>query len=303
MSGRAFAGTHAAVRLLVLLLAPVVVQAQTPAAETSSPPGTEPLPGETIFIESLRGVITVPDAEQVGHPVPADISGVDISRTPLLSDPAAAELIGLFVNKPMSFGSADRLCSSLRTWLRSMGENFVAVYVPPQEVTAGIVRVVVQRARLDGELNIEGEKWFSESSYRKAVPLDAGQEIDAATIRAGVERLNGSAWRRVTIAAEPGNDSGTTRLTLRAQEVRPWEVVAGWNNSGTAVTDENRATAGFTWGNAFGRGDTLGYNFSADPELDHSRGHSVNYGTGFESGRSLALFGSWSEIESALPVP
>lgn len=303
MSGRSFAGAHATVRVLILLLAPVLVQGQTPAADTSSPPGTEPLAGETVFIESLRGVITVPDAGQVGEPVPVQFDGVDISRTPLLSDPAAAELIKLFLNKPMSFGSADRLCSALRAWLRSMGQPFVAVYVPPQDVTAGVLRVVVQRARLDGDLNIEGEKWFSESSYRKAVPLHAGDEIDAAAIRAGVERLNSSAYRRVTVAAEPGNDSGTTRLVLRAQEARPWEVATGWNNSGTAVTDENRATAGVTWGNAFGRGDTLGYNFSADPELKHSRSHSVNYGTSFESGSSLALFGSWSRIESALPEP
>ncbi|WP_129649387.1 ShlB/FhaC/HecB family hemolysin secretion/activation protein [Peristeroidobacter agariperforans] len=303
MSGRSFAGTHAKVRVLILLLAPVLVQGQSPAADTSPPPGTEPLAGETVFIESLRGVITVPDARQVGEPILAHLDGVDISRTPLLSDPAAAELIKLFLNKPMSFGSADRLCSALRVWLRSVGQPFVAVFVPPQEVTAGVLRVVVQRARLEGELNIEGEKWFSESSYRKAVPLYAGDEIDAAAIRAGVERLNNSAYRRVTVAAEPGNDSGTTRLILRAQEARPWEVVTGWNNSGTAVTDESRATAGFTWGNAFGRGDALGYNFSADPELNHSRSHSANYGTSFESGQSLSLFGSWSKIESALPEP
>ena len=303
MSAHSIVGTGAIVRALVLMLTPVLLQAQTPAAETSSPLGTEPVAGETVFIERLRGVITVPAAEQANEPVPAHVSGVDISRTPLLSDPAAAELIKLFLNKPMSFGSADRLCSALRTWLRTMGQPFVAVYVPPQEVTAGVIRVVVQRARLDGDLNIEGQKWFSERSYRKALPLAAGEEIDAVTIQTGVERLNSSAYRRVTVAAEPGNESGTTRLVLRAQEARPWEVVTGWNNSGTAVTDENRATAGLTWGNAFGRGDTLGYNFSADPELKHSRSHSANYGTSFQSGRSLALFGSWSKIESALPEP
>jgi hemolysin activation/secretion protein len=303
MSGHSIVSASAIVRALALMLTPALLQAQTPVAEASSPLGTEPLAGETIFLERLRGVITVPAAELVNEPVPAHLSGVDISRTPLLSDPAAAELIGLFLEKPMSFGSADRLCSALRTWLRTMGQPFVAVYVPPQEVTAGVLRVVVQRARLDGDLNIEGEKWFSESSYRKAMPLYAGDEIDAAAIRAGVDRLNSSAYRRVTVAAEPGNESGTTRLVLRAQEARPWEVVTGWNNSGTVVTDENRVTTGLTWGNAFGRGDTLGYNFSADPELKHSRSHSANYGTSFQSGRSLALFGSWSRIESALPEP
>jgi len=311
MSRRYFADTrvamHVPIRILVHVLAllgmPVLAQAQEPVEARSVPAGVEPLAGETVFIESLRGVITVPEADDMHLPVSAEFTGVDTSRTPLLADPAVAALIGLFLDKPMSFGSADRLCSAVRSWLRAMGQPFVAVYLPPQDVTGGSIRLVVRRARLDGELSIEGAKWFSESSYRKAVPLEAGGEIDAARVQAGVERINGSAFRRVTIAAEPGSESGTTRLVLRAQEIRPWEVVSGWNNSGTAVTDENRITAGLTWGNALGRGDTLGYNFSADPELKHSRSHSANYGTSFESGRSLSLFGSWSKVESALPEP
>nr|WP_298725278.1 ShlB/FhaC/HecB family hemolysin secretion/activation protein [uncultured Steroidobacter sp.] len=239
----------------------------------------------------------------MNEPAPEGFSGVDISRTPLLSDPAAEELIGYFLGKPMSFGSADRLCSAVRTWLRTMGQPFVAVYVPPQEVTTGVIRVVVQRARLDGELTVEGDRWFSESSYRKAIPLAAGEEIDAAIVEAGVQRLNGNAYRRVTIAAEPGAESGTTQLTLRAQEVRPFEMTTGWSNTGTKVTDENRVAAGLTWGNAMGRGDTLGYTFSADPQLERSLSHSIHYNTIFDAGRSLTVFGSWSEVESALPSP
>ncbi|HYD82854.1 MAG TPA: ShlB/FhaC/HecB family hemolysin secretion/activation protein, partial [Opitutus sp.] len=161
----------------------------------------------------------------------------------------------------------------------------------------------VAPAKLDGDLQIDGAKYFSEASYRAAVPLAAGSEIDASVVQAGVERLNRGGYRRVVIAAEPGATSGTTKLVLRTLERRPWSLSAGYNNTGTAVTDEDRVTAGVVWGNAFDRGDTLGYSFSADPALEHSISHSANYGTVFKSGHSFTAFGSHSTIESALPAP
>jgi hemolysin activation/secretion protein len=295
--------------LILALSYSVTSQAASPpgtdasATAAISVRGTGALPGESVLIERLRGVIVLPAAEQLDVTLSENSGGVDVSRTPLLDTPAATELIRLFLDKPMSPGSVERLCSGLRTMLRMSGQPFVTVYVPPQEVTDGVLRVVAHRARLDGDLQVEGERWFSERSYRNAVPVTAGAEIDAIGVRASIDRLNRSDYRRVTVAAEPGSQAGTTRLILRAQETRPWDVTAGWNNSGTAVTDENRATLGLKWGNAFGRGDLLGYSFAADPQLEHSRSHSVNYETTFDSGRSFTLFGSWSRIESALPEP
>lgn len=287
-----------------LIFLPVFfVTALLVAAPATRPDGTGPLPGETVFIPDLRGVICVPDPATAKAPSPAGFAGVDTSRTPLLADPAAAELIGKFLGKPMSFGSLDRLCIGVRTWLRVMDQPFVSVYCPPQDATGGVIRLVVQPAKLDGELQIDGSKWFSEKSYRAAVPLAAGAEIDAAAVQAGVDRLNRNPYRRVVVVAEPGSQAGTTRLVLRVQETKPWQVVAGYNNSGTAVTDENRVNAGWSTGDAFGRGDTLGYNLSGDSAFKHLISHSANYGTTFKSGRSLNAFGSYSTIESALPAP
>jgi len=280
-----------------------LVSALRLAAVEPAPDGTAPLPGETVFIPELKGVICVPDATALAEPPPAGFTGVDTSRTPLLADPAAAELIRMFLGKPMSFGSLDRLCIGVRTWLRLMGQPFVTVQAPPQDVTGGIVRLVVEPVRLDGELQVDGAKWFSEKSYRTAIPVQPGAAINAQAVQAGVERLNTNPYRRVAIAAEPGATSGTTKLTLRTQETRPWEFMAGYNNTGTAVTDEDRVLAGVTWGNAFGRGDILSYNLSADPAFQHSVSHSLNYSTAFTKGWSLSFLGSYSSVESVLPEP
>ena len=227
----------------------------------------------------------------------------DASRTPVLQEPAVATLVEPYIGVPLTPQVSELVAATLRTWLQQHGHSFITVYVPPQDVTDGILHIVVQRAKLDGALQIEGANYFSEASYRAAVPLAAGSEIDAAVVQAGVDRLNRGGYRRVVVAAEPGATSGTTKLVLRTLETRPWTLSAGYNNTGTALTDEDRVTAGVVWGNAFDRGDTLGYSFSADPALEHSLSHSANYGTIFKSGHSLTAFGSYSTIESALPAP
>jgi hemolysin activation/secretion protein len=265
--------------------------------------GTRALPFETTIIPSLRGIICLPDATAVNEPVPAGFTGLDTSRTPLLQNQDAEIWLKLFLDEPTSFGSLERLTLGLRTCLRVTGQPFVAAYVPPQDVSAGVIRLVVQRAKLEGGLAIEGARWFPEDDYRRTLPLQAGSEIDAAAVTAGVNWINENPYRRTTLMAAPGETPGTTRLTLRVEDQRPWRLTAGYSNSGTPVTDEDRVSASVAWGNAFGRGDQFGYSFTADPSLDHSLSHSANYTTIFRSRSSLTLYGSWSRIESELPEP
>ena len=273
------------------------------AEEQHPTDGTWPLPGETMILPRINGIVCVPDAADVDAPLPAGFSGVAPSCAPALGAPVASQALQPFIGKPASLASLGRLSLGARIWLRAGGQPFIVAYVPPQELSGGVVRLVVRRARLDGELKIEGAQWFSEESYRAAVPIAAGDEIDAVALQAGVERLNRNAYRRVTLAAEAGGEPGSTRLALHAQETRPWEFTLGANNTGTAVTGRNRLMAGATWGNAFGRGDTLGYGYAADPDFRHFASHSLNYGTSFASGNSLALTGAASHVESLLPEP
>ncbi len=288
--------------VFLLLFSAGILPARDEAAP-GAPDGFGALPDETVLVPSLHGIICVADERDLAVPLSPGFAGLDTTRAPLVNGEEWHQILRMFLGQPASLPSLERIPIALRAGLRALGRPFVVGYVPPQELSGGVVRVVIHPARLDGELKIEGARWFSEDSYRAAVPLAPGAEIDAAAVQAGVDRLNRSPHRRVVVVAEPGSQAGTTRLVLRTQETKPWQVTAGYNNAGTAVTDENRVTAGWSWGDAFGRGDTLGYNFSADPVLDHSISHSANYGTTFASGRSLTVFGSYSTIESALPPP
>lgn len=260
-------------------------------------------PHEVQLVPSLRGIVFIAQPAAAGAPPPAGFTGVDFSGAPLLQGSPIAANVAVFLNRPASLPSLERLALVARFTAREKGEAFVASYVPPQDLTAGVVRIVVCRARLDGDLAILGAEHFGAEQYRQALGARAGQEIDATALAAGVEDLNQNPFRRAVLDASAGHSAGTTRLTLRVEELRPWRFTAGYSNTGTPVTGDDRVSAGATWGDAFGRGDLLGYTFGADPELRHSLSHAMNYTTLLPRRLALTAFGAWSRIESEMPVP
>ena len=260
-------------------------------------------PNEAVLVPALRGVIFVPDAAEAQKPVPPGFSGIDASRTPLVQKPDLEELLRIFLDKPASLPSLGRLAIALRLYLQQEGHAFFSVFVPPQDLTEGVVRIVARPARLEGEVEIAGAQYFSEEQYRRALRVRPGEPIDDLALQRDIDWLNRNPFRNAVIAAQPGAAEGTTRLGLRVRDQPPWRVFAGYDDTGTRSTGDNRFFAGVNWGNAFGRGDQLSYQYKADPVARRSESHSATYLAGLPWRHVLSAFGVWSRIRPDLPAP
>ncbi len=276
-------------------------------AQPSVPPALDPgatlaaQPGEDVLLPALTAVVLLPAA--VSSPPAAAQPGVDASRVPWLQDPAFAREIEPFLGRPVSLASLDRLQLVIRVHLQSLGRPFARVYAPPQDITDGAVRIVVQPASLDGEVRVNGNKWFARERYVGALGLRPGEVLDTAALNADLAWLNRNPFTRVTPVIEAGEQPGTTRVTLRADERLPLSLNAGYSNTGTVLTDEDRVSAGLTWGNAFGRGDLLSLGITGDPEWQHMRGYNTSYTAFLPWRHVLSLQGAWSTMDSVMPEP
>ena len=70
--------------------------------------------------------------------------------------------------------------------------------------------------------------------------------------------------RRMDAALSPGAAAGTTDVTLRVAESKPWYAYAQYTNTGTSTTTVNRERFGFTHNQLLGRDDIL--------QLDYTTG-------------------------------
>lgn len=266
---------------------PPVAPAAPATAAPQAPVSDAPL------LAALHGIVLVPDASPAALQRLA--AGVDTSAVPLAQMPAITAHLQAAIGQPASLASLRGLANGISRLLREQGQPFVSVWIPPQDLTDGVVRIAVRPAVADGPVRVEGAEYFTPESYLAHVQQAAGVVIDATALQADIDWINRNPFRNATLAAAPGSTPDSTQLALRVRERRPWRIFAGADNTGTESTDEQRIFAGFNWGNAFGRGDQLSYQYRTDPGRKRSTTHSGSYQTDLPWRHTLALSAAWSE--------
>ena len=290
---------------VLLFASPVSAQPVTEKTPAAVPPALTHLgaqPGETVRLAQLTGIKFLGLPDQVVK-TGVTVVGGDVSQVPLLQTPDFVQVLKTFLGHPVSFESLERLTVATRTYLEAIGYPFLTIYLPAQDITTGTVQVVVTAGRLDDIVKVEGAKYFSERHYRTALTQRPGQPINSAELKADLDWLNRNPFRQVTAVAEPGPRTGTTALRLRVDERLPLRLTAGYSNTGSLVSDEDRVSAGFTWGNAFGRGDQLGYQYSASPDAKTSVTHSANYSLDLPWRHTVRVSGAYSELTGRVAAP
>lgn len=292
--------------LSALLLAfPVAAQDTAPDAGTNPQPATVTdnsmfaRSGEKVLAERLSGLRFLATPDQTSSPS-LPTSGMDVSRTPLLQQKDFAAVADLFLDKPVSKESLDRLVFAVRGYLQATGHSFASVYLPPQDITGGHVRIVVAEAVADTAFDVVGAQHFSEESYRAAIRQQPGKPIDQAQLEEDIAWLNRNPFREVKPTVAAGATPGATKLGLQVAEQTPWSVSLGADNTGTKFSGLYREYASLQWGNAFGRGDQLSYRYSQDPGNLHFTAHNGSYAINLPWRHNLALSGTWYRVEPAL---
>ncbi len=261
-------------------------------------------PGEEVLLQRLLGVrFLTGEAGEGAAPVSAE---APISIAPgleMLDDGEFLATLGAFIGKPASMNSLRRLAAATRLHLAASRSPFAVVYLPEQDITDGVVTLRVAPSRL-GEVLVEGNCLFSDDDYRRWLRAVPGEAIDARRLGEDIDWINRNPFRQLTPTVTRGQAPGTTDLVLRAREApRAWSAFAGFNNHGTVTSDEQRLFLGVNWGDAFGRGDLLDLNLSADPAADHFRALSASY-QGFLPWRHVAEpWGSYSTTDGIVAPP
>lgn len=193
-----------------------------------------------------------------------DIGRIGIARTEGATVPAdrlRATLSG-FVGQPLSMALIADLQAAIADVYRDSGRPFVSISVPPQEITAGALTLRVIEFGL-GRISIQGEDGGRGDALAARIRAVEGEPIEAARIDEDLRWLNRFPYRQVQGIFSPGDGLGRSDLTLELTARTPWQVYAGYSNTGSPETDRNRifvgAGFGLPWLNdAYGSWQTTG---------------------------------------------
>lgn len=276
--------------------APATVQ---PAPGAAVAPGGGPGGGPRVGEVLLKRLVLVARPQDVPEPGGAGPE-IDLAGVPALNDAAGRAALAPFLGRPIDAKLVGEVRAAVAGRFTGLDRPFVRVTVPPQDVTDGVLKLVVVEGRV-GRITVAGARWFPARRYLQAVRLRAGDPIDNARLRADLDWINRNPYRHASVVAAPGLQPGQTDLVIRVRERRPWALNLGFDNSGSRASGLQRVSAGMDWGDAFGRGDDLSYQVSGTPDSSKVRQHSLSYTADLPWRNALSVSVSYATSHSGGP--
>jgi len=250
----------------------------------------------TPLVAALRGIRFVPRQRDVAK-APPTVTGIDTAAVPFLGTEAFRKQIEPFLGRPVSMAALMRIRRITMIYYQQHDRPFVEVAIPEQDITTGVVQLVVYEATA-GTMTVTGNRHFRDGLFLRRVRFPTGEPIRASHIVADIDGLNRNAFRTVRPVFSPGKQPGTSDLELQVADRFPLRVFTGFENSGSRSTGRGRLLGGFNWGNAFGLDHELSYQVMADSTWHRSRSHSLVYRAPLPNGHMVVLNGSVSEYSS-----
>jgi hemolysin activation/secretion protein len=245
-------------------------------------------------LPTLKGIVFLPDPSEVRPEGWAStVAGVDAARVPALASPNALAQLQPFIGQPFDLAGLQVVAQTAAAYFSRIGRPFVRVAIPAQDVTAGVVQIVVVESRL-GALSVAGNRWFSEASIRNAVGVRPGELLNGTQLNAAVDLLNQNRFHQITPVVKAGQEFGTTDVTLNVRDRFPVSFVGNVGNTGNATTGETQLSAGAEWGNALWRGDTLSGRYTTGSHLGLLHQYSLGYTTQLSLRDAFSISGAYS---------
>ncbi|MDR2858508.1 MAG: hypothetical protein LBV50_11780 [Novosphingobium sp.] len=284
-------------------VAPPAPQAPAePARPETADAALTPLAGR-----HLSGVVFLTDPSQVrpeGWPrSELGRDGIDTSRVPFLAgDRGAREAYRKLARAPVTASMLYEAPRLIRSAFARAGRPFVVVTVPPQDLTDGVLQVLVVEGRL-GDVRVRGNRFFPAGTYAGAIRARPGEPVDAARLNEDLRWIGENPFRSASVTAQPGQRPGETDLVIEAQDRRPWRVYAGIDNTGNGATQAERYQVGFNYGNFLGLGHQIAFQRAASPDNHSSEVYAASYVAPLPWRHVLTVNASSGIIRPRLPEP
>jgi hemolysin activation/secretion protein len=176
----------------------------------------------------------------------------------------------------VSFAGIRAAASTLQSAYRDRGYVTVAVTLPRQKLTNGIVKLQVTEGRL-AAIDVKGNRYFSSNNVLSAMPsLHTNIILNSQVFQAELNQANASQDRQIYPQIGPGPEPGTTALTLDVKDRFPLHAKTEFNNESSPGTPDLRVNSSASYDNLFQLNQSLGIQYSFSPE-ESKQGSEWNF--------------------------
>jgi hemolysin activation/secretion protein len=176
-----------------------------------------------------------------------------------------------------TIGRLENTAADVTDTLRDNGFILAWAYLPEQSVDNATVSMTVLPGRLS-DIVVDGNERYSADRLIDPFGDILGQPVVKNTIEESILRVRNYPGMSTSAVFSPGENVGTSKLTLRVSE-DPFDMAFVADNHGTESTGENRLRTDLYLNNPFGRADLLTANILQTFDPAENTYGGINYVT------------------------
>lgn len=267
-----------------------------PAAHSAG--AANPSLDSTPLTPNLRGIRVVRSTSSVSKSGLGSVSGVVSEGVELPS--RVHDVFAVRVGSSLTLGGLNQMVREAVLAYRRSDLPVVDVLVPEQEISSGVLQLVIIEGRL-GDVLVEGADPAEGRALARQIRTERGEVIRESELTEDMNWINKHPNRHVDLVFSPGDGYGETDVILRNQSTRELMGYVALENSGTSVLGEERGIFGASWTGPlfFGMDSILSYQFTTNFDNDSELlGHSGVFASYLPWRHQVTLLGAYVESDA-----
>jgi len=203
-------------------------------------------------------VATPPPTLQVAAGAKVAVKSFRFQGNTMLSDAQLQRTVTGYLDRPLDFKELQEATALVAKRYMAAG-RLARVFLPAQDVTAGVVTLQVMEAHYGGtQVEQSGQHLAAE---RAMAMLEQGQQrgqaLDLVALDRALLLVSDLPGVKASASLVPGDSTGQTAVRLSLRDTPTVTGAVGVDNAGTRSTGEARLNASVALNSAFGMGDLL----------------------------------------------
>jgi hemolysin activation/secretion protein len=268
------------------------------APNGASPAATQ---DNQILLKNLKALVFVPSPGSVAT-AGTKASGVELRDVKVPAPKKFKAHVATYLGQPLTRGKLNALIADVISFYRDHDHPIIDVIVPQQEITNGVVQLVLLEGRV-GSVSVAGNRWFTTKELGGYVRLQNGDTVSSRQLQSDIDWMNQNPFHSTDVVYHPGKSMGETDIVLQTNDRFPIRFYGGYEDSGNAITGFDRYELGFNWGDAFhlGLGQQLNYQYTTSGDGTSLRAHAGSYVIPLPWRHTLTFFGSYADSKGEIP--
>ena len=203
------------------------------------------------------------------------IEKIEVPQSEILTKEEIADIIEDYEQTNLMMEDIKELVARLNELYLNKGFITARAYLPEQTIENGLLKVAIIEGKV-GDVNIKGNLWTKKSHIKNRLAIDEGEIFNIQKLENNLviyNRYNDGIM--LTGDLNPGKKSGTTDITVKAEEKAPYHLIAVADNAGRRTIGKNRGGIIAQHDSLFGYRDKLSAGiyanrYSQTPFIDYN---------------------------------